>query len=261
MSWIDSPVEVGDAYTHDTRYNYYTQMAYVDAQVGRLFDFLDDRKLTDNTLVIFSSDHGSQLWDHGIGNDKHTFHDAALRVPLILRLPGVLPAGETREFASLIDVTATILTAAGADIPADYQGFDLLTPLSKGKPSPRTVGISTEYLAHAVITPTWKLAYFPEQDEGRLWNRIEDPDEQNDLYSSAKGETAQARDGLVKALLRWRAQQNPIGWMNSVTSGKGFYVAVNAANHTFHLRGNDAEIALQENALQFEHLGLPKNLI
>merc|ERR1712146_607705 len=177
-----------------------------------------------------------------------------------MRLPGVLPAGATREFASLLDVTATILTAAGATVPADYQGFDLLTPLSQGKPSPRTVGISTEYLAHVVVTPTWKLAYFPEEDEGRLWNRIEDPDEQNDLFSCADGDTARARDGLVKALLRWRAQQNPIGWMVGNLGG-GAYVAQNANNHTRHLLGIDAEIALQKGALQFEHLGSPKTLM
>ena len=80
------------------------------------------------TLVIFASDHGTELFDHGINNDKHNFLDASLRVPLILRGAG-LPAGETREFATTLDITATILAAAAAGIPNEYQGFDLVISL------------------------------------------------------------------------------------------------------------------------------------
>merc|ERR1712232_1080581 len=110
-----------------------------------------------------------------------------------------------RTFASTLDIPATILAAAGAPIPVDYQGFDLLTPVSQGLPSPRKIGISTEYRAHAVVTPSWKLAYFYEQGEGRLWDRINDPEEQHDLYN--QGSLQHVRDGLLVALLRWRAQQ------------------------------------------------------
>jgi arylsulfatase A-like enzyme len=85
----------------------------------------------------------------GINNDKHNFLDASLRVPLIMRGAG-LPAGETREFATTLDITATILAAAGAAIPNEYQGFDLLGPITQGQPSPRTVGIACEYRAMSV---------------------------------------------------------------------------------------------------------------
>ena len=78
--------------------------------------------------MIFASDHGTELFDHGINNDKHNFLDASLRVPLILRGAG-LPAGETREFATTLDITATILAAAAAGIPNEYQGFDLVISL------------------------------------------------------------------------------------------------------------------------------------
>ena len=107
------------------RYQYYTQAAYVDYEVGRLLDYLDERRLSESTLVIFASDHGTELFDHGINNDKHNFLDASLRVPLIMRGAG-LPAGETREFATTLDITATILAAAAAGIPNEYQGFDLV---------------------------------------------------------------------------------------------------------------------------------------
>jgi len=252
MSYIDMPVSTG-ASNPSGRYNYYAQAAYVDAQVGRMLDFLDRRNLADSTLVIFTSDHGTEVWDHGIGNDKHNFFDASLRVPLIMRLPGVLPPNATRQFATTLDVTTTILAAAEAEVPADYQGFDLFSPISHGEPSPRLVGIATEYRANAVVTPTWKLAYFPEQGEGRLWNRLDDPREQHDLFKSTDAATSKARDGLLFALLRWRAQQDPLGYLQA-TSQPGAATATATFNHTMHLTGLDAERALQEDALQYESM-------
>jgi arylsulfatase A-like enzyme len=113
MSYIDQPLQQGPGAGSNPngRYQYYTQAAYVDYEVGRLLDYLDDHHLTESTLVIFASDHGTELFDHGINNDKHNFLDASLRVPLIMRGAG-LPAGETREFATTLDITATIVAAA-----------------------------------------------------------------------------------------------------------------------------------------------------
>jgi len=211
--------------------------------------FLDRKGLADNTLVIFASDHGSELYDHGINNDKHNFLDASWRIPLILRLPHRVPKGETRSFATTLDITATIAAAAGAPIPIGWQGFDLLGPLSQGHDSPRKVGIGTEYRAHAVVTPSWKLSYFPEQGEGRLWDRKKDPAEQHDLFNSA--EHAEVKNGLLTALLRWRAQQDPLQWLQAI-SKPGAQTATLAYNHTKSLRGIDAELRLQEDALRFE---------
>eukprot|EP00937_MAST-01D_sp_MAST-1D-sp2_P007992 g7992.t1 len=257
MSLIDAPAATGVA-DPDGRYNYYAQAAYVDAQVGRLLDFLDARALANDTLVVFASDHGTELYDHGINNDKHNFLDASLRVPLLMRLPGQLPAGATRRFATTLDITATIVAAAGADTPRDYQGFDLLTPLAAGLPSPRAVGVSCEYRAMAVVTPSWKLAYFPEQGEGRMYDRVRDPLEQTDLFANtsalgpaAAAATARARDGLLIALLRWRAQQDAIGYLQ-LNSKAGAATATLAWNHTESVRGTDAELRLQEDALRWE---------
>ena len=215
--------------------------------------------MTNTTLVIFASDHGTELYDHGINNDKHNFLDASLRVPLIMRLPGVLPQGETREFATTLDITATIVATAagGGAIPKEYQGFDLVTPIAAGGASPRKVGVSCEYRAMSVITPSWKLAYFPEQDEGRLWDRLGDPQEQTNLFDVSFAQNATqwaARKGLQLALLRWRAQQDSLGFMqgnlqkNPPAGLTAFYVV----NHTRSIKGIDAELRLQDDALQYE---------
>jgi len=246
MSFIDAATAQG---TTLSRYDYYNQAAYVDFQVGRMLDFLEKKGLVDSTLVIFSSDHGTELYDHGINNDKHNFLDGSWRIPLLMRLPGVLPANETRAFATTLDISATILAAAGAESPADYQGFDLLTPLSRGEVSPRKVGIGTEYRGYAVATPSWKLSYFPEQGEGRLFDRKADPTEQMDLFNSTAH--AAVREGMLGALLRWRAQQDPIGYLQE-NSKPGAATATFAYDHTVSLRGVDAELRLQNDALKFE---------
>lgn len=108
-----------------------------------------------------------------------------------------------------------------------------------------------------VVTPSWKLAYFPEQDEGRLWDRVADPEEQNDLWATTiaeNPEVATAKSGLLKALLRWRAQQDAIGFMANNLGGDG-PSALHVIEHTTGLRGIDAELRLQEDALAFEHTG------
>jgi len=258
MSYIDQPVDT----TKPTgkggsgaRYNYYALAAYVDHQVGRMLTFLDERSLKHSTMVAFWSDHGSQLWDHGIGNDKHTFLEQALRVPFLLRWPGVIAANSTAQFATTLDLTATTVAAAGMTPPRDWQGFDLVAALRVGKPSPRTVAVATEYRAFALVTPSWKLAYFPENDEGRLFNRVSDPGERTDLFGSDAH--AATRDGLLRALLRWRAQQDPIGYLQA-NSKAGAPTATEANNHTQHLSGLDAELRLQQDVLRFEHAAAAK---
>ena len=109
----------------------------------------------------------------------------------------------------------------------------------------------------SVVTPSWKLAYFPEQDEGRLWDRNADPAEQTDLFRVQFSQNATqwaARQGLMLALLRWRAQQDGLGFMqaNLQRNPPRGLTAFQVVNHTNSLRGTDAERRLQQDALRFE---------
>jgi len=78
-----------------------------------------------------------------------------------MRFPGVLPAGKTANFASLLDVTTSILSAAGAVVPFAYQGMDLIQPISTGLPSPRTAIVATDFMGYTVVSSHWKLVYYP----------------------------------------------------------------------------------------------------
>ncbi len=223
------------------RRRYYGLASYVDSQVGRLIDYLDERGLRKDTLIVFSSDHGAEFFDHGF-NNKHNFHDATWRVPFIMSMPGTLPQSETRDFAVWTDIPATILGAAGTDCP-EFQGFDLFTPLSGNQPSPRTCAVATLYKAAALATEKWKLEYYFEQGTGRLWDREADPAEQHDLFGDDR--YREIRERLVTALLAWRADSLDVSYLRANSVGAG-PVASRIKLQTETMRGSDAEARLQE---------------
>lgn len=96
------------------RVGYHAAIAHIDAQVGRVLDTLDAEGLGDDTVVVFTSDHGDMMGDHGLMTKGSYFYDACTRVPMIVRAPGVAPAVETSP-AQLHDIAATCLSVAGED--------------------------------------------------------------------------------------------------------------------------------------------------
>ncbi|HLH74402.1 MAG TPA: sulfatase-like hydrolase/transferase [Chloroflexota bacterium] len=232
---------------------YYGLAAYCDAQIGRLLSYLDERGLRENTLVIYTSDHGTALFDHGFA-DKHNFYDETWRVPLIMSLPGTLPRGERRDFAIWNDLTATILAAAGTSCPT-VQGFDLFTPLRDGRESPRRAAVATLYKSCALATKRWKLEYYFEEGTGRLFDRETDPREQTDLY--AVPDYREVRDALRHALLTWRADLLDVQDLQASTTAneqRGGPVARRMSVYTRQMRGSDAEQRLNERVERIDSL-------
>jgi arylsulfatase A-like enzyme len=226
---------------------YYGSAAYCDAQIGRLIDYLDRSGLRENTLVIFTSDHGTQLYDHGF-RDKHNYYDASWRVPLLMSLPGTLPEGEWRDFAIWNDLTATILSAAGTQNEW-AQGFDLFSALADGQASPRRCAVGTLYKSCALATRRWKLEYYFQEGSGRLFDRQNDPLERTDLYADAH--YGDVRRDLVEALLRWRSDIMDLQWLVEHTSSGG-PVARRTARLTQAMGGNDSERRLNERAEEID---------
>jgi arylsulfatase A-like enzyme len=102
------------------------EIAYTDAQIGRLLDFLASRSLVDRTIVAVTADHGEEFRDHGGWGHSHTLHRELLHVPLIVTYPGA-PAGKRVEpTARLIDLAPTLLARAGLPVPTSMRGTDLL---------------------------------------------------------------------------------------------------------------------------------------
>lgn len=112
---------------------YYAMITMVDEEIGRILDGLDSAGLTEDTLIVFTSDHGEMLTDHGLLLKGPALYEGAVRVPLVLRWPGVLPAGQRRAaLASLVDLPATILHAAGRGEPSWNQGESLMPVATDG---------------------------------------------------------------------------------------------------------------------------------
>jgi arylsulfatase A-like enzyme len=205
-------------------------------------DYLDRRGLRENTLVIFTSDHGKEYFDHGI-DDKHNYYDNSWRIPLIMSMPGKLPTGERRDFAVWNDLTTTILAAAGIESQT-MQGFDLFTPLTEGKPSPRRCAVGTLYKSAAMATKRWKLEYYFEEGRGRMFDRLQDPRERTDLYDNEK--YTAIRNELVTALLTWRSDISDLQSLIGGTQGGGGHVSRAIAPYTKAMRGTDSEQRLNE---------------
>ncbi len=108
------------------------EIAYVDELIGGFLDFLESENLTGRTLIVFTSDHGESLGEHKESAHGFFVYDAAVRIPLIIRLPGVSGTGgrEVLEQSRTIDLMPTVLGLAGADVPPAVQGKSLVPFLS-----------------------------------------------------------------------------------------------------------------------------------
>lgn len=196
---------------------YYAMVTLLDDEVGRILTALDDAGLADNTLVIFSSDHGEMLGDHQLMLKGPMLYECAVRVPLLIRWPGVIPAGQRRsEFVSWVDLAPTIHDAAGLTADRRHQGRSLLA-LSRGDDAEtwrdwalteyRNSGHSYEPAVHATMLrhDQWKLivhhgAPATTRDRtGELYHLGTDPGELHNLWDDPT--VADAKTALHEMLL------------------------------------------------------------
>ncbi len=178
-------------YMHD----YLACVKAVDENVGRLLAFLDQEGLAENTLVVFSSDQGFYLGEHG-WFDKRWIFEESLRTPLLMRWPAVIKPGSTsNQIVSLVDFAETFLDMAGRPIPADMQGHSLL-PLMKGEtPADWRKSLYYHYYEYptphhvrphyGVVTDRFKLVHYykPDVDDWELLDREKDPLEVKNFYN------------------------------------------------------------------------------
>ena len=182
----------------------------VDDNVGRLLDWLDQNGLATNTVVIYTSDQGFFLGDHGL-YDKRFMYEASVRMPFLVRWPGVASAHTAQDHMIInTDFAATFMQIAGLPVPADVQGRSLV-PLLKGE---RPADWRTSYYyryyhdpgdhntrAHyGVRTMTHKLNYFWKKDQWEMYDLLKDPDELHNLYNdlSQKAVVAQLKTELYR---------------------------------------------------------------
>ena len=185
--------------------SYYALVSALDAQIGRILAAIDTSPLAEDTVVIYTSDHGEMAGHHGIWQ-KQCFYEPAVKVPLMLRLP----AGESCRVAqnvSLIDVLPTLLEIAGLEVPSDLPG-DSLLEMAQHPADETTRPVFSEYHHMGMLNAgfmlkreNYKLCHYV-GSEPQLFNVATDPLEDNDLalqpeYAAKRSEMEVALRAIV----------------------------------------------------------------
>jgi choline-sulfatase len=168
---------------------YYGLVTYLDDKIGSLLAMLDETGQADNTVVVYTADHGEMLGEHGLWR-KSSFYEHSARVPLIVRWPGVAtPGRRVGQSVSLVDLVATIVDAAGTTPTRPLDGSSLTSLLAGPDPTWKDSAVS-EYLAHGVMGPMamlrrgrYKFNYV-HGEAPELYDLEADPGEFDDLSSS-----------------------------------------------------------------------------
>ncbi|MBT5875193.1 MAG: sulfatase-like hydrolase/transferase [Candidatus Latescibacteria bacterium] len=179
---------------------YYAMIAQIDDQLGRILDCLEEAGQRENTIVVFTSDHGEALGDHGLLYKGCRFYEGLVRVPLIFHCPGRISAGiESEALVELIDMSATILEMAGVSAHDDQQGRSLM-PILRGDapPGDHREFVRSEYFdtldapEYSGKPPSYgtmyrdrryKLVLYHGHDLGELYDLENDPWEFSDLWN------------------------------------------------------------------------------
>ncbi|YCM47103.1 sulfatase/phosphatase domain-containing protein (plasmid) [Verrucomicrobiaceae bacterium 227] len=176
--------------------NYLRNVAGLDDSVGTIRRYLEDMGLAENTIVIYTSDQGFFLGDHG-WYDKRWMYEESLRTPLIIHWPGVTKPGSTNnQLVQNIDLAPTFFEAGGLTVPESMHGRSLLPLLKNESPDDWRDAIYYHYqmeepatrTAHRVAkhygirTNRFKLIYYYELDEWEMFDLREDPDELRNRY-------------------------------------------------------------------------------
>lgn len=181
---------------------YYGMVTQMDAQVGRLLGALEESGHADDTLVVFTSDHGLALGSHGLLG-KQNLYEHSTRSPLILAGPGIPAGGRSAAFAYLFDLFPTLCDLAGLAIPTTVEGVSLTPALSDPDWSARG-SVFTAYKSgqRAVRDARFKLIRYPQVDRTQVFDLVADPHETRDL--SADAALAGERERLWALLETWQ---------------------------------------------------------
>ena len=178
--------------------DYLKCIAAVDENVGRMLDYLDKNGLSENTIVIYSSDQGFYLGEHG-WFDKRWMFEESMKMPFLVRWPGVIkPGTRATTLIQNIDYAPTFLEAAGVKVPADIQGRSLV-PMFKNDCKPTPDWRDAVYYAYyenaavhnvpqhdGVRTDRYKLMYFPRTREWQLFDLVKDPQEMTSVHDHSE---------------------------------------------------------------------------
>ncbi|MCZ7648800.1 MAG: sulfatase-like hydrolase/transferase [Planctomycetota bacterium] len=194
---------------------YYGMIALIDDSVARMLDALERRGLRENTVVVFASDHGELLGDHGLILKGPYQYESSLRVPFVWNAPRRLPAcGVVRRPVGLVDFMPTILELAGVECPAGVQGRSLVEALGgldasdEGEAYVENDVDALGLRMRTLVTERWKITAYANPEHGELFDLENDPDEFENLWDRGDPKVKQALlRRLAAAMIR---NQDPL---------------------------------------------------
>jgi len=207
---------------------YLANMTMIDEQVGRILQRLEERGMLDDSVVMFTSDHGDTLGDHGLV-EKWSMYDSAVRVPLVVHSPKWYEGNRTVDaLTQWFDIGPTLLGLAGLEPPEKMEAQSL-RPFLEGDPKPnRRRYIFSEHAADFMLQKVghlfmarddrFKLIDYRGTGEGQLFDLKQDPDELHNLWNDPDHEPK--RDELRQALDDW--------FVTSTTSAAGWWMTPEA---------------------------------
>lgn len=211
-----------DASRKMQRAYYLANVTMIDEQVGRIMDRLKETGLLENSVVIFTSDHGECLGDHGLV-EKWTMYDQSVRVPLVVWSPDRFEGNRTiPALTQWFDIGPTVLELAGLEPPAKMEAKSLLPFLENDPNAEEREYVFSEHaqdlmlqdLDHSLMirSKKYKLIEYVGKDDGQLFDLEKDPDELNDVWDSPEYEKDKAK--LRHDLSEWfiTSTVNTTGW-------------------------------------------------
>jgi arylsulfatase A-like enzyme len=196
---------------HRQRAYYFANVTMIDEKIGQILETLERRGYLDDAVVIFTSDHGDCLSDHG-HSQKWTMYDLITRMPLIAWSPARFTGGRQIDaLCQQMDVGPAILELAGLDVPASMEARSLLPALC-GDPWPGRAYVFAEHSRDGILQETeymtmvrseeWKLVHFLDEPFGQLFDLVNDPQEEHNLWDDPT--FVAKRDELLGVLREWR---------------------------------------------------------
>lgn len=198
------------------------EVTYHDRHFGRFLDRLGELNMLDDTLIIATADHGEEFFEHDSVGHGHSLYEELLHVPLVMRMPGLVPGGErSGQVVALTDVTPTALDAAGINIPDSVEGRSLVPDL-RGRPAPLiSAGFASKWdtgnnreTSWSARVGDWKLR-MRGPAVSYLYNLAEDPGEQRDFDEENPLALRAARIALGQFL----GAPNKRNWLASAVGG------------------------------------------
>ncbi|WP_136608557.1 sulfatase family protein [Paenibacillus dokdonensis] len=169
--------------------NYYAMITFIDEEIGRILGAWKDKGMDDELLIVFTSDHGELLGDHGLLYKGPWFYEGLTRIPMILKGPGVKKGAKTDALMEHVDIVPTLLELIGkAEIPEGIQGISQ-RPVASGETERVRESAMTAYDAHdrgvhakCLRTDRYKLVIFADEAYGELFDLESDPDELHNRF-------------------------------------------------------------------------------